>query len=135
MYATLIQELEECLAKLGLNPQEAKVGEGQYNISKDQYTEVLLDLWEENGCVFLQVLSPVTKLKDTSRSEVLKMLLEENHGLVDVAFALVKEDIVLKHTIECTGGLMQTSLFSLLARLAHYSETYRTKWQTLSESV
>ena len=47
MYQQIIATIESTLKTLGINPSEAKVNEGQYNISKDKSTEVLLDIWAE----------------------------------------------------------------------------------------
>lgn len=128
MYQQIISIIEATLKTLGIDPKEAKVNEGQYNISKDKSTEVLLDAWEENERIFFQVLSPVTKLQDPTKHEVLLMLLEENHGLVEASFAVAKEDIIIKETIECSAFFNQERAIATISRIAFYSETYRNKW-------
>ncbi|MBA2613319.1 MAG: hypothetical protein H0U95_15225 [Bacteroidetes bacterium] len=128
MYQQIIGVIEATLKTLGINADEAKLSEGQYNISKDKSTEVLLDIWEENDRVFFQALSPVTKLKDPKNVEVLTMLLEENHGLVESSFALAKDDIIIKETIECSAFFNQERAIATISRIAFYSETYRNKW-------
>ena len=128
MHQQIISVIEATLQTLGINPTEAKVNEGQYNISKDKSTEVLLDVWEENDRVFFQALSPVTKLQDPKKAEVLMMLLEENHGLVEAAFAVAKDDIIIKETIECSAFFNQERAIATISRIAFYSETYRSKW-------
>jgi len=129
MYQQIIGVIEATLKTLGINATEAKVNEGQYNISKDKSTEVLLDVWEENGRVFFQALSPVTKLKDPKKAEVLMMLLEENHGLVEACFTVAKDDIIIKETMECTAFFNQERAIATISRIAFYSETYREKWE------
>ncbi len=128
MYQQIIGVIEATLKTLGINATEAKVNEGQYNISKDKSTEVLLDVWEENERVFFQVLSPVTKLQDPTKAEVLMMLLEENHGLVEACFTVAKDDILIKETIECSAFFNQERAIATISRIAFYSETYRNKW-------
>lgn len=128
MYQQIISTIEATLTTLGINPTEAKVNEGQYNISKDKSTEVLLDIWEEHDRVFFQVLSPVTKLQDPKKAEVLMMLLEENHGLVEASFAVAKDDIIIKETIECSAFFNQERAIATISRIAYYSETFRNKW-------
>lgn len=129
MHQQIISVIEATLKTLGINPTEAKINEGQYNISKDKSTEVLLDVWEENDRVFFQALSPVTKIKDPSKAEVLMMLLEENHGLVEASFAVAKDDIIIKETIECSAFFNQERAIATISRIAFYSETYRKKWE------
>ncbi len=128
MHQQIIAIIEATLKTLGINPEEAKVNEGQYNINKDKTTEVLLDIWEEHDRVFFQALSPVTKLQDPKKSEVLMMLLEENHGLVEAAFAVAKDDIIIKETIECSAFFNQERAIATISRIAFYSETFRNKW-------
>ncbi|MEO6304995.1 MAG: hypothetical protein ABIP51_17670 [Bacteroidia bacterium] len=128
MHQQIIGIIEATLKTLGINPTEAKVNEGQYNISKDKSTEVLIDIWEENERVFFQALSPVTKLQDPKKVEVLMMLLEENHGLVEASFAIAKDDIIIKETIECSAFFNQERAIATISRIAFYSETYRNKW-------
>ncbi len=128
MYQQIIATIESTLKTLGINPTEAKVNEGQYNISKDKSTEVLLDIWEEHERVFFQVLSPVTKLKNPNNADILKMLLEENHGLVEASFAVAKDDIIIKETIECSAFFNQERAIATISRIAYYSETFRNKW-------
>lgn len=128
MYQQIISTIEATLKTLGINPTEAKINEGQYNISKDKSTEVLLDIWEEHDRVFFQTLSPVTKLQDPKKAEVLMMLLEENHGLVEASFAVAKDDIIIKETIECSAFFNQERAIATISRIAYYSETFRNKW-------
>jgi len=128
MYQQILLLVENTLKTLGIEPGQAKISEGQFNINKDKNTEVLIDVWEENNRVFFQVLCPVTKLNDISRNEVLKMLLEENHGLVEASFALANDDIIIKNTVECSAFFNQERAINTITRIAFYCELYREKW-------
>lgn len=128
MYQQILALVENTLKTLGIEPEQAKMAEGQFNINKDKNTEVLIDVWEENNRVFFQVLSPVTKINDVSRAEVLKMLLEENHGLVEASFALAHDDIIIKETMECSAFFNQERALSTITRIAFYCELYKEKW-------
>lgn len=128
MYADIIARVEGTLKTLGLEPSEAQTGEGQYNINKDKNTEILIDVWEQDGHVFFQAMSPVTVLNDATRTEVLKMLLEENHGMVEAAFTLINNDIFVKETIECSAFFNQERALSTITRIAFYSESYKARW-------
>lgn len=131
MYQEIISRVEGALKTLGIEAAEARVNEGQYNISKDKSTEVLIDIWEENNRVFFQVMSPVTTINDDTRSEVLKMLLEENHGMVEAAFTLINSQIFVKETIECSAFFNQERALSAVTRIAFYSENYRNRWNSV----
>jgi hypothetical protein len=133
MYQQAVNIVENTIKTLGIEPAEAKIGEGQYNINKDKNTEVLIDVWEENDRIFFQVLSPVTKINDVTRTEVLKMLLEENHGLVEASFALAKDDILIKETIECSAFFNQERAISTITRIAFYSDMYKQRWNEIIE--
>jgi len=133
MYQEIVSRVEAALKTLGIEPSEAKTGEGQYNINKDQRTEVMVDVWEENERVFFQVMSPVTKLNDEGRVEVLKMLLEENHGMVEAAFTLINSQIVVKETIECSAFFNQERALSTITRIAFYSEAYQARWNQVTQ--
>ena len=46
----IITKVENVLTKMGLNPNEAQTeNEGQWNIAKDENTEVMIDVWEEEN--------------------------------------------------------------------------------------
>jgi hypothetical protein len=135
MYQQVVDVIENTIKTLGIEPNEAKINEGQYNINKDKNTEILIDVWEENNRFFFQVLSPVTKINDVTRTEVLKMLLEENHGLVEASFAIAQDDILIKETIECSAFFNQERAISTITRIAFYSEMYKERWNELSEEA
>jgi hypothetical protein len=128
MYEEIVTRVEGALKTLGIEPTEAKTGDGQYNINKDGKTEVLVDVWSENDRAFFQVMSPVTKINDETRPEVLKMLLEENHGMVEAAFTLIQGQIFVKETIECSAFFNQERALATITRIAFYSEAYASRW-------
>lgn len=132
MYDEIISRVEGTLKTLGIEPSEAKTGDGQYNINKDQKTEVLVDVWSDTERTFFQVMSPVTKLNDEGRVEVLKMLLEENHGLVEASFTLINGQIFIKDTIECSAFFNQERALNTITRIAFYSEVYMAKWNNIA---
>jgi hypothetical protein len=79
-------------------------------------------------------MSPVTKLNDESRAEVLKMLLEENHGLVEASFTLINGQIFIKETIECSAFFNQERVLSTITRIAFYSEAYADRWDKIGKN-
>lgn len=131
MLEQLTIKLENALKNLGIDPQSAKVAHGQYNINKDKKVELMLDVWEQNERAFFQVLCVVNKINDLSRTEVLQMLLEENHGLVQASFAIAGNDILIKETIEATSFLGEEQLLMSIHRIAYYCEVYREKWNVV----
>ncbi|MCA6436819.1 MAG: hypothetical protein IM600_14945 [Bacteroidetes bacterium] len=128
MLEQLTIKLENALKNLGINPESARIGVGQYNINKDKKVELMLDVWEQNNRAFFQVLCVVNKINDLSRTEVLQMLLEENHGLVQASFAISGNDILIKETLEATSFLGEEQLLMSIHRIAYYCEVYREKW-------
>ncbi len=127
MYLQIINRVEGTLKTLGLEASEAKTGEGQYNISKENNVDLLIDVWEENERVFFQVMTSVSELK-ADNLEVLKMLLQENHGLVEAAFTIINNEIYIKETIECSAFFNQERAISTITRIAYYGEVYKAKW-------
>jgi len=128
MYEQIISRVEATLKTLGVESAEAKTSEGQYSISKEDNVEILIDVWQENERVFFQVMSLVSVLKEEGREATMKMLLEENHGLVEAAFTLINSDIFIKETIECSAFFNQERALSTISRIAFYCELYKTKW-------
>lgn len=128
MYQQAIGKIESALSNLGVNPKDAKTAEGQYSISKNKETEILIDVWQQNELVFFQVMSLITKVQNENAEAVYKMLLEENHNLVEASFAIINEMIMVKETYEFNSLFTQERAISAINRLAYYSEMYRTKW-------
>lgn len=128
MYADIIERVEGTLKTLGIPVDDARTGDGQYNINKDKDTELLIDVWEQEERVFFQVMSPITTLNDAKRNEVLQMLLEENHSMVEAAFTLINNTIFVKETIECSAFFNQERALGSITRIAFYSEAYKSRW-------
>lgn len=128
MYQQAISKIESALSNLGVNPADAKTAEGQYSISKNKETEILIDVWQQNELVFFQVMSLITKVQNSNAEAVYKMLLEENHNLVEASFAIINEMIMVKETYEFNSLFTQERAISAINRLAYYSEMYRVKW-------
>ena len=128
MYQQVISRVEATLKTLGVEAEEAKISEGQYNISKDGNVEFLIDVWEEDNRVFFQVMSLQFALTETGREDILKSILEENHGLVECAFTLINNEVFIKETIECSAFFSQERALSAITRIAFYTEVYKTKW-------
>ena len=83
MYTSIIERVENSLKTLGIEAAQAKSDEGQYTISKDGDTEIMIDVWEQGGLVFFQVMAPVADVKDQNKEKLYSSLLEENHRLVE----------------------------------------------------
>jgi hypothetical protein len=73
-------------------------------------------------------MSLITKVQNENGEAVYKMLLEENHNLVEASFAIINEMIMVKETYEYNALFTQERAISAINRLAYYSETYRKKW-------
>jgi hypothetical protein len=130
MYQEIITRVEGTLKTLGIDPSEAKVDEGQYNISKDKDVEVMIDVWKENELVFFQVMTPVVKNASLKEEDLYRILLEENHGLVEAAFTIINKEAFIKETIECSVFFSQERALSAITRIAFYGEVYHAKWST-----
>jgi len=127
MYSQIILRVEGTLKAMGIEAAEAKTEEGQYSITNEKNVEILIDVWEEAEKVFFQVMSPVKKLEDL-KIDVLKTLLEENHGLVEACFTLINNEIFIKETIECSAFFSQERALSTITRIAYYCESYKNKF-------
>ena len=123
----LIIKVENVLAKMGLNPAEARTeNEGQWNIAKDDDLELMIDVWEENGHCFFQVLSLVCELGDSTRPEFLKLLLEENHGFCETAFTILEDKVYLKYTTDA-DDINEDRIHKSITRIAYYNEMFQEK--------
>lgn len=126
MYNQIISRVEGTLKTLGLEPADAKTGEGQYNLTKDQNIEVMIDVWEQNGKVFFQAMSALVEIESDDFLSY-KKYLEENHNLVEAAFTLINNKIFIKETIECSAFFSQERAISSITRIAFYNEVYKVK--------
>ena len=123
----LIIKVENVLAKMGLNPAEARTeNEGQWNIAKDDDLELMIDVWEENEHCFFQVLSLVCELGDSTRPEFLKLLLEENHGFCETAFTILEDKVYLKYTTDA-DDINEDRIHKSITRIAYYNEMFQEK--------
>lgn len=129
MFEEVIQRVEGTLKTLGIEPEEARSADGQYNISKDGNTELMIDVWKDDDRVFFQVMSPLGALKFNEPCELYKTLLEENHSLVEAAFTLIEEEVFIRETVECSAFFSQDRAMSVITRIAYYSEAYRGQWR------
>jgi hypothetical protein len=130
MYDEVIARVEGALKTLGLEPGDAKTEEGQYSISKDQDTDLLMDVWKDEDKIFFQIMSPLDKIARTDDAQFYKTLLEENHNRAEAAFAIIEDKIFIRETIECTAFFSQERILSLITRIAWYSEHYQQKWSS-----
>lgn len=128
MYQQAVNKIEGAIANLGVDLKDAKTGEGQYSISKDKQVEILIDIWQQNELVFFQVMSGIAQLQNKETNAVFKMLLEENHNLVEATFALINDAIFVKETYEYNSLFTQERAISAINRIAYYSEVYAKKW-------
>ena len=128
MFKQIIQVTEATLETLNINATDAKIDEGQYNIRKNDNTELLIDVWEENGSIFFQVISPLTHFEKDLENHILLKLLEENHGLIEASIAISDRTVLIKETICCNAFFNQEKALSTITRIAHYSEILKTNF-------
>jgi hypothetical protein len=123
----LTEKVESAITKLGLAAEQTRTDQaGQWNLSKDEKTQLMLDVWEENAYFFFQVLSPVCEVGDEKNAAFFKLLLEENHGLCETAFTILDNNIYLKYTTEASD-LTEDHIYKSITRTAYYNETFRAK--------
>lgn len=123
----LIEKIENVLTQMGIPAEEARTeNEGQWNIAKSEKIQLMLDVWEENGHHFFQVLSFVCPLVDDGRSDFLKLLLQENHGFCETAFTILDDQVFLKYTTEA-DDISDERIYKSLTRVAYYNEMFQEK--------
>lgn len=124
----IITKVESMLTKIGLNPDEAKTeNEGQWNIAKDENTEVMIDVWEEDGHTFFQAMSFVCEVPPDEQAEFFKLLLEENHGFCEAAFTVMEDNVYLKFTTEA-DEVDEDRILKNITRIAYYNDMFREKF-------
>lgn len=127
-FESTIIKVENALTRLSINPVEARTeNNGQWNISKDQSLQLMLDVWEENGFYFFQVLSFVCPVGDENNAQFLKFLLQENHGFCETSFTIIDENVFLKYTTDADDTLDENRIFKSITRVAYYNEMFRQK--------
>ena len=123
----LIEKIENVLTQMGIPAEEARTeNEGQWNIAKSEKIQLMLDVWEENGHHFFQVLSFVCPLVDDGRPDFLKLLLKENHGFCETAFTILDEQVFLKYTTEA-DDISDERIYKSITRVAYYNEMFQEK--------
>lgn len=123
----LITKIEGVLTQMGIPAAEARTeNEGQWNIAKSEKIQLMLDVWEENGHHFFQVLSFVCPLVDDGRPDFLKLLLKENHGFCETAFTILDEQVFLKYTTEA-DDISDERIYKSITRVAYYNEMFQEK--------
>lgn len=124
----IVEKVEGVIAKLGINPTEARTeNPGQWNIAKDQTLQLMLDVWEENGYFFFQVLSYVCPVGDDNNAQFFKFLLQENHGFCETSFTILDDNVFLKYTTEADDNLNEERIYKSITRIAYYNEMFREK--------
>lgn len=126
-FESVCQKVENVIAKLGINPEEARTeNEGQWNIAKDKDLQLMLDVWEENEHLFFQVMSFVCPVVDGTRPDFFKLLLQENHGFCETSFTILDDNVFLKYTTEA-DSVDEERIFKSITRIAFYNEMFREK--------
>lgn len=123
----VIDKVEAAITRLGINATEARTqNKGQWNIAKNEATQLMIDVWEEHDHCFFQIISHISSLADPNNAAFLKLLLQENHGLCETAFTVLNDNVFLKFTAEATD-MTEERIYKNITRLAYYNETFKAK--------
>ena len=117
--------VEEALAKLGLDPQDARLkNPGQWRLSKGKIPVWITVFYrEKEKSAYFQVDAPVMKVPQTNRENFALELLSINDRLFGVAFCIYKGNVHLK-TLRETEGLDVSEVSSMILRIANYADQY-----------
>lgn len=119
--------VESAIGRLGMDAAEARTeNKGQWNIAKNQNTQIMIDLWEEDEHWFFQVLSPICPVGDENNAAFFKFLLEENHGICEASFTILDNNVFLKYTTEA-ADLTEERAYKSIVRIAYYNEVFLEK--------
>lgn len=126
-FESVCEKVENVIAKLGIDPVEARTeNTGQWNIAKDKSLQLMMDVWDENGYLFFQILSFVCPVEDHTRPDFFKLLLQENHGFCETSFTILDNNVFLKYTTEADTA-DEERIFKSITRIAYYNEVFRQK--------
>lgn len=123
----LIAKVERVLTQMGIPAAEARAEkEGQWNIAKSEDVQLMLDVWEEHGHLFFQVMSYVCDVVDDKNTGFFRLLLEENHGFSEAAFTVLEDKVFLKYTAEA-DEINEERILKSITRIAYYNEMFQEK--------
>jgi hypothetical protein len=123
----LIAKVESVLTQMGIPAIEARAeNEGQWNIAKSEDIQLMLDVWEEDGHTFFQVMTYVCDVVDDKSADFYRLLLEENHGFCETAFTILDDKVYLKFTSEA-DDINEDRIFKNITRVAYYNEVFQEK--------
>ncbi|MCH2042788.1 MAG: YbjN domain-containing protein [Saprospiraceae bacterium] len=132
-YYTIV---EEAIAKIGLNPvaQRAvdlntqEVKQGQWNLQK-QDQAIWIDVWyperEKRG--YFQVIAPLLEVPSNISPLFYRDVLEANNELFGVAFAITRNQLIIK-VIREAEGMDANEAYNMIMRIGSYATTYRPKF-------
>jgi hypothetical protein len=117
-YYTLV---DAAITDLGINAAETH-GEqsGQWNLRKGKF-DIMVDVWEQEQQILFQVVCPLCGLPDENREAFMLHILQRNYALSSVSYAIMEDNVYLKHTTEATT-LTKENIVMLLTKIAFYAE-------------
>lgn len=128
--------VEEAIAKIGLDPvaqravdpttQEPK--QGQWNLQKADQA-IWIDVWypEREGRGYFQVIAPLLVVPNDISPLFYRDVLEANNELFGVAFAMTRNQLILK-VIRETEGMDTNEAYNMIMRIGSYATTYKPQF-------
>lgn len=128
------QIIETALAKLGINPVEARCSEkGQWLLFNGE-TEIYIDLWSQSTdtgwlyfksddevCIF-QVISPVCYLPEDKLETLYEELLHNNLNLLNASYTINKdENMLATHFRRVANNLTESDVIETIESIGFYS--------------